>query len=179
MFNINLRDNLPTEWLFSMKKRRCTSVFTTLSQLICCFCLLMSLCSWFACCLFCLSSSYKLVFSRQGAYCWVPNNVFPLTDSCVSGGVYNMMVDYFAWFVFIFCIEWDHSFYFSDMHCHFASHACLLVASCCLPDPLNAPLCSYVDMAPSAVGHCPFCVSAEVRFIITSVLSSTNSQDCT
>lgn len=36
--------------------------------------------------------------------------------------------------------------------CHL--HA-LLVASCCLPDPLNAPLCWYVDMAPSAVGHCP------------------------
>lgn len=31
----------------------------------------------------------------------------------------------------------------------------MLVASCCLPDPLNAPLCWYVDMAPSAVGHCP------------------------
>lgn len=31
----------------------------------------------------------------------------------------------------------------------------MLVASCCLPDPLNAPLCWYVDMAPSAVGLCP------------------------
>lgn len=35
--------------------------------------------------------------------------------------------------------------------CHL--HA-LLVASRCLPEPLNAPLCWYADMAPSAVGHC-------------------------
>lgn len=151
-----------------MTKRRYISLFTALSRLIYCFCLMMSSCSWFACCLFfCLFSPYKHLFSRQDAYRWVPNNALPLTDSCVSGGAYNMMVNSFAWFVFTFCIEWDHRSSFWDMHCHFASHACLLVASCCLPDPLNAPLCSYVDMAPSAVGHCPFCVSDEVRFITT------------
>lgn len=85
-----------------------------------------------------------------------------------------MMVTYFARFVFTLCIEWDHNSSFWDVRCHFASHACLLVASCCLPDPLNVPLCSYVDMAPSAVGHCPFCISAEVRFVSTSVLNLTD-----
>lgn len=123
---------------------------------------------------FCLFSPWNPLFSRQGAYCWVPNNVFPLSDSRVSGRAYCMTVTYFARFVFTFCIEWDHGSSFWDVRCHFASHACLLVASCCLPDPLNAPLCSYVDMAPSAVGHCPFCVSAEVRFVSTSVLNLTD-----
>lgn len=123
---------------------------------------------------FCLFSPWNPLFSRQSAYCWVPNNVFPLSDSRVSGRVYCMTVTYFARFVFTFCIEWDHGSSFWDVRCHFASHACLLVASCCLPDPLNAPLCSYVDMAPSAVGHCPFCVSAEVRFVSTSVLNLTD-----
>lgn len=78
--------------------------------------------------------------------------------------------------VHFFCIEPDHSSSFWDAQCHFASHACLLVASCCLPEPPNALLCSFVDMAPSAVGHCPFCISAEVRFIITLQMNSTNSQ---
>lgn len=122
----------------------------------------------------CLFSLYKPLFRRQGAYCWVPNNVLPLTDSRVWGRAYSMMVTYFARFVFTFCIEWYCGSFFWDVRCHFASHACLLVASCCLPDPLNAPLCSYVDMAPSAVGHCPFCVSSEVRFVITSVLNLTD-----
>lgn len=45
----------------------------------------------------------------------------------------------------------------------------MLVASCCLADPLYAPLCSFVDMAPSSVGHCQFCNSAEVRFVQFSV----------
>lgn len=123
---------------------------------------------------FCLFSLYKPLFRRQGAYCWVPNNVLPLTDSRVWGRAYSMMVTYFARFVFTFCIEWYCGSFFWDVRCHFASHACLLVASCCLPDPLNAPQCSYVDMAPSAVGHCPFCVSSEVRFVITSVLNLTD-----
>lgn len=127
---------------------------------------------------FCLFSPYKLQFSRQGAYCWVPNNSFsfdqfPWRSILYDGELFCMICVHF------FCIEWDHSSSFWDVQRHFASHACLLVASCCLPDPLNAPLCSYVDMAPSAVGHCPFWVSAEVRFIIMSVQNSTNSKDYT
>lgn len=75
-------------------------LYTALSQLIYGFCLVMSLCSWFACCLFFAKSApYKTLFSRQGAYCWVPN------DSCVSGRAYNIWRYFFAWFVFIFLLH--------------------------------------------------------------------------
>lgn len=102
-----------------------------------------------------------------------PNNITPflLTNCCVSGRAYSTMLTYLAWLwtLLSFCTEWDHSCSFWDVCCHFATHACMLVASCCLADPLYAPLCSFVDMAPSSVGRCQFCISAEVRFAQFSV----------
>lgn len=104
---------------------------------------------------FCQISPCETLFSRQlhTAECLTAPEY--LTEHTVSGWFIFCMISV----NFIFCVEWDHS-------CNFASHACPLVAF--LPDPLNAPLCSYVDMAPSAVGLWPFWVSSEVRKIIAS-----------
>lgn len=79
---------------------------------------------------FCLISLYKLLFSRQGAYCWVRSHVFPFTYSCV---LYEVEQTVWWWiilhvFLFTFCLKWDHSSSFWDVQYHFASHACLLVA---------------------------------------------------
>ena len=49
---LNSRANLLTSFTFSKKSCRYTSVLTVLSQLIYGFCLIMSLCNWFACRLF-------------------------------------------------------------------------------------------------------------------------------
>lgn len=56
--------------------------------------------------------------------------------------------------LFFFCVLFCRCRFRLEVTARCHLHA-LLVASCCLPDPLNAPLCWYVDMAPSAVGHCP------------------------
>jgi len=155
---------------FSLEKTLIDIFFYCPVMLIYGFSLVMTSCCWFACCLF----LFLISTSVQQERCILPN-AFPLTDSRISSRWWIILHDLCFVFSTFFCIQ---SLPFLGVRCHSASCACLLVAPRCLPDPPNAPLCWYVAMAPSAVGHCPFCVS-EVRLIITSVLNSTNSQDYT
>lgn len=64
----------------------------------------------------------------------------------------SLLLFFFFVFLCYFCVCRCRFRLEITARCHL--HA-LPVASCCLPDPLNAPLCWYVDMAPSAVGRCP------------------------
>lgn len=120
--------------------------------------------------LICLLPFLLIQLLDLSSHCWPPNNTMAFLSTNWVGRAYSTMLTYLArlWILFIvffFCTEWDHGSAFWGVCCHFASHACMLVASRCLADPLYAPLCSFVDMAPPSVGHCQFCISAEVRFV--------------
>lgn len=95
--------------------------------------------------------------TAPGAYyfCWCPfllSGSRSRADSTKVTYVARPALTFFFVFVFFCCVCRCRFRLEITARCHL--HA-LLVASCCLPDPLNAPLCWYVDMAPSAVGHCP------------------------
>lgn len=123
-----------------------------------------SLCSWFACCLsFAFVGPYKCVISRDSAQClffFFLLMSFPLSGSRSRAD--STKVTYSArpaltfFFFCLCCLFFVFVVVASDLRSRLAVTCMLmLVASCCLPDPLNAPLCWYVDMAPSAVGLCP------------------------
>lgn len=122
---------------------------------------MMSLWRWFACCLsFAFVGPYKCAVSRDGASCplffadVLSFERFSQQSRQYPGDLLCTTRAHFFFFLCLcfFCVCRCRFRLEVTARCHL--HA-LLVASCCLPDPLNAPLCWYVDMAPSAVGHYP------------------------